>query len=134
MKTPILDKILSNETLDTAYQQVYKNKGMAGVDKMTVFELKNYLRKNSEKLKILIRSGQYKPQPILRFDKRKIDVGVRQISIPTVVDRLIQQAIYQVISPIFEIQFHENSFGYRPNRSCEMAAMKSLEILNTGYT
>ena len=133
MKT-MLDQILNNETLDTAYQQVYKNKGMAGIDKMAVFELKDYLRKNKEKLKNLIRTGKNKPQPILRFERRKDDGGVRQISIPTVVDRLVQQAIYQVISPIYEKQFHENSFGYRPNRSCEMAALKSLEILNTGYT
>jgi len=97
-----LDQILSDENLKVAYQRVYQNQGMAGVDKMTVSTLKGYLRKNQEKIKTQILLQQFKPQPVLRFERSKDDGGVRLLGIPTVVDRFVQQAIYQVISPIFE--------------------------------
>jgi len=133
MKGTLLDQILSDENLKTAYQRVYQNQGMAGVDKMTVTALKGYLKKNQSKLKKLIRDGQFKPQPVLRVEIPKDDGDVRLLGIPTVVDRLIQQAIYQVIRPVFERQFHDDSYGYRPNKSGEMAVRRSLDLLNAGY-
>ena len=133
MKGTVLDQILSDKNLNVAYQRVYQNQGMPGVDKMTVFALKGYLQRNGEKLKNLIRQQQFKPQPVLRIERSKGKGDVRLLGIPTAVDRLVQQAIYQVISPMFEKQFHDHSYGYRPNKSCEMAVMTSLEILNDGY-
>ena len=133
MRKSLLDQILSEKNLHSAYQRVYQNQGMAGVDKMKVSALKGYLVKNQEKIKNQIRQRQFKPQPVLRVEIPKDNGDVRLLGIPTVVDRFLQQAIYQVISPIFEKQFHSHSFGYRPNKSCEMAVMKSLEILNNGY-
>ena len=129
----MLDQILSDENLKTACQRVYQNQGVPGVDKMTVSALKGFLGKNQEKIKKLIQQQRFKPQPVLRVERPKGESDVRLLGIPTAVDRLIQQAIYQVISPIFEKQFHNHSYGYRPNRSCEMAVMKSLEILNDGH-
>jgi len=129
----ILDKILSNANLNTAYERVYQNRGIGGVDGMDVFELKSYLKENGEVLKEQIRKRKYKPQPVMRVEIPKDNGGVRLLGIPTVVDRFIQQAMHQVLSPIFEEQFSEYSYGFRANRNCEMAVRKSLELLNGGY-
>lgn len=129
----LLDKILSNANLNIAYQRVYQNRGIGGVDGMDVFELKSYLKENGEVIRKQIRKRKYKPQPVLRVEIPKDNGGVRQLGIPTTVDRVIQQAIHQVLSPIFEEQFSEFSYGFRPNRNCEMAVRKSLEMLNNGY-
>jgi len=130
----ILDKILSNKNLNLAYQRVYQNRGIGGIDKMDVFALKEHLRENGEEIKEQIRKRKFKPQPVLRVEIPKDNGGVRQLGVPTVVDRVVQQAIHQVLNPIFEQQFHENSYGFRPNRNCEQAIRKSLEMLNEGYT
>ena len=90
MKGTLLDQILSDENLDSAYRRVYQNQGAAGVDKMTVSALKGYLRKNQEKIKNQIQHQQFKPQPVLRFERSKDDGGVRLLGIPTVVDRFVQ--------------------------------------------
>ena len=129
----ILDKILSNVNLNLAYQRVYQNRGIGGVDEMDVFALKGYLRENGEEIKELIHKRKFKPQPVMRVEIPKDNGGVRLLGIPTVVDRVIQQAIHQVLSPIVEEQFHENSYGFRPNRNGEQAIVKSLELLNEGY-
>ena len=129
----VLDKILSNANLNKAYKRVYQNRGIGGVDGMDVFELKSYLKENGEALKEEIRKRKYKPQPVMRVEIPKDNGGVRQLGIPTTVDRVLQQAIHQVLSPIFEEQFSEYSYGFRPNRNCEMAVRKSLEMLNDGY-
>jgi len=100
---------------------------------MDVFALKSYLRDNGEEIKELIRKRKFKPQPVLRVEIPKDNGSVRLLGIPTVVDRVIQQAIHQVLSPMFEEQFHENSYGFRPNRNCEQAIIKSLELLKEGY-
>ena len=130
----ILDKILSNANLNLAYHRVYQNGGVGGIDGMDVYALKSYLRENGEEIKEQIRKRKYKPQPVLRVEIPKDNGGVRLLGIPTVVDRVLQQAIHQVLSPIFEQQFHDQSYGFRPNRNCEMAIKKSLEMLNEGYT
>lgn len=129
----ILDKILSKENLNEAYLQVYRNKGTNGVDGITVEELKDYLRENKDKIIDSIKTRKYKPQPVLRVEIPKENGKMRKLGIPTVVDRVIQQAISQVLSPIYEKQFSNSSYRFRPGRSCEMAIVRSLELLNDGY-
>ncbi|WP_226530914.1 group II intron reverse transcriptase/maturase [Metabacillus niabensis] len=129
----LLEQILSNQNMNEAYLRVYKNKGASGVDGITVDELKQYLRENKDELRQRIRTRKYQPQAALRVEIPKENGKMRKLGIPTVVDRVVQQAIHQVLSPIFEKQFSEFSYGFRPKRSCEMAIMKSLEILNDGH-
>ena len=129
----LLDEILSKENLNKAYLQVYRNKGASGVDGVTVDELKQYLKENKEEILTKIRQRKYKPQPVRRVKIPKENGKMRNLGIPTVVDRVIQQAIVQVLSPIYEKQFSESSYGFRPKRSCEMAIIRSLELMNDGY-
>lgn len=129
----LLDKILDNQNLFNAYKQVYANKGSAGIDGITVDEIGSYLYLHKEEIKELIRNRKYKPQPVKRVLIPKENGKMRKLGIPTVVDRVIQQAIVQVISPLFESVFSEYSYGFRPNRSCEMAIIKALEYFNDGY-
>ena len=119
--------------MNEAYLRVYKNKGASGVDGVTVDELKQYLKENKDELRKRIRTRKYQPQAALRVEIPKENGKMRKLGIPTVVDRVVQQAIHQVLSPIFEEQFSEFSYGFRPKRSCEMAIIKSLEFLNDGY-
>lgn len=130
----LLEKVLDNKNLFKAYKQVYKNKGASGVDGITVDELGHYLYKHKEEVKDQIRNRKYKPQPVRRVYISKENGDKRKLGIPTVVDRVIQQAIVQVLTPIYENQFSESSYGFRPNRSCEMAVIKLLEYFNDGYT
>ena len=129
----LLDKILSRENMLEAYNQVKSNKGSAGIDGITIEEMDNYLRQNWRLTKELIKQRKYKPQPVLRVEIPKPNGGIRQLGIPTVMDRMIQQAIVQVISPICEPHFSDTSYGFRPNRSCEKSIMKLLEYLNDCY-
>lgn len=119
--------------MNEAYLRVYRNKGASGVDGITVEELKQYLKENKDELRQGIRTRKYQPQAALRVEIPKENGKMRKLGIPTVVDRVVQQAIYQVLSPIFEKEFSEYSYGFRPKRSCEMAIIKSLEFLNAGY-
>ena len=130
----LLEKVLDNKNLFKAYEQVYKNKGASGVDGITVDELGFYLYKHKEEIKQQIRNRKYKPSPVRRVYIPKDNGDKRKLGIPTVVDRVIQQAIAQVLTPIYEKQFSETSYGFRPNRSCEMAIVKLLEYFNDGYT
>lgn len=129
----LLDRILSRENMLEAYNQVKANKGSAGVDGITINEIDNYLRHYWRETKQLIKERQYKPKPVLRVEIPKPNGDKRKLGIPTVMDRIIQQAIVQVISPICEPHFAETSYGFRPNRSCEQAILKLLEYLNDGY-
>jgi RNA-directed DNA polymerase len=129
----LLEQILSNQNMNEAYLRVYKNKGASGVDGITVDELKQYLKENKDELRQRIRTRKYQPQAALRVEIPKENGKMRKLGIPTVVDRVVQQAIHQVLSPIFEKQFSELSYGFRPKRSCEMALIKSLEFLNDGH-
>ncbi|MFE4895250.1 group II intron reverse transcriptase/maturase, partial [Peribacillus butanolivorans] len=126
----LLEQILSNKNMNEAYLRVYKNKGASGVDGVTVDELKQYLKENKDELRQRIRTRKYQPQAALRVEIPKENGKMRKLGIPTVVDRVVQQAIHQVLSPLFEKQFSEFSYGFRPKRSCEMAITKSLEFLN----
>lgn len=130
----LLEKVLDDKNLFKAYKQVYKNKGASGVDGVTVDELGYYMYQHKEEIKEQIRNRKYKPSPVRRVYIPKDNGDKRGLGIPTVVDRVIQQAIVQILSPIYEKQFSETSYGFRPNRSCEMAIIKLLEYFNDGYT
>ena len=130
----LLEKVLDDNNLFEAYKQVYKNKGASGVDGITVDELGYYMYLHKEEIKEQIRNRKYKPSPVRRVYIPKDNGDKRGLGIPTVIDRVIQQAIVQVLSPIYEQQFSETSYGFRPNRSCEMAIIKLLEYFNDGYT
>ena len=129
----LLEKVLDDKNLFEAYKQVYKNKGASGIDGVTVDELGHYMYQHKEEIKEQIRKRKYKPSPVRRVYIPKDNGDKRGLGIPTVVDRLIQQAIVQVLSPIYEKQFSETSYGFRPKRSCEMAIIKLLEYFNDGY-
>ena len=130
----LLEKVLNDNNLFEAYKKVYKNKGTSGVDGITIDELGYYMYLHKEEIKEQIRNRKYKPSPVKRVYIPKDNGDKRGLGIPTVVDRVIQQAIVQVLSPIYEKQFSETSYGFRPNRSCEMAIIKLLEYFNDGYT
>ena len=129
----LLDKVLSKNNIEEAYKRVYQNKGANGVDGVTVYELRNYLDEHFEEVKEKIKTRKYKPSPVRRVYIPKDNGDKRGLGIPTVIDRVIQQAIVQVLTPIYEEQFSETSYGFRPKRSCEMAIVKALEYFNDGY-
>lgn len=129
----LLEQVLGNNNLYQAIAKVVSNKGSGGVDGMNVEDGSKYFMKNIEIIKENIRKRKYKPLPVKRVEIPKPDGGVRLLGIPCVVDRIIQQAINQVLTPIYEHQFSETSYGFRPNRDCHNAITKSLEYLNDGY-
>lgn len=129
----LLNEFLSDDNLKIAKQRVKKNKGASGIDGMEVKELDEYLSKHLDEIKEQIRNKKYSPKPVKRVEIPKPDGGVRNLGVPTVVDRFVQQAIAQVLTPIYEPKFSESSYGFRPNRCCEMAILKALEFMNDGY-
>lgn len=129
----MLERILSEENIKTAYKRVYANKGAGGVDGVTVQELEEYMKENWNCIREQIRTRTYKPQPVKRVEIPKPNGGVRKLGIPTVIDRVIEQAITQILTPIFEPLFSDFSYGFRPNRKCEQAIVKLLEYFNDGY-
>jgi len=129
----LLDRLLSRRNLNEAYKQVKQKGGAAGVDGMTVDEAASYLKEHGDEIKERIRKEKYKPSPVRRVEIPKPDGGVRLLGVPTVVDRIIQQAIVQVLTPVFEPTFSDNSYGFRPKRSAHMAVMKAKEYYEDGY-
>ena len=129
----LLEKILSKDNLNKAYEQVYRNKGASGVDGITVEELSSYIKEHKEEILWQIRNRKYKPQPVRRVEIPKENGKMRKLGIPSVIDRVLQQAVVQVLTPIYEKQFSNSSYGFRPKRSCEMAVIKALECFNDGY-
>lgn len=130
----LLEKILHRDNLNKAYKKVKSNKGSGGVDGMCVEELLTYLREHGKDLNQQILEGKYKPNPVRRVEIPKEEKGkYRKLGIPTVVDRVYQQAITQVLTPIFEKQFSENSFGFRPKRSAHDALKQCQRNANEGY-
>ena len=129
----LLEKVLSGDNIYEAYKKVYSNKGASGVDGVTVDELEEYLKHHLNEIKEQIRNRKYKPNPVKRVYIPKDNGDKRALGIPTVIDRVIQQAIVQVLTPVYEEQFSETSYGFRPKRSCEMAVVKVLEYFNDGY-
>lgn len=129
----LLERILSRENMFTALAKVKANKGAGGVDGISTEEIDRYLRENWVEIRDKIRRRTYKPQPVRRVEIPKPNGGVRKLGIPTVVDRVIEQAIAQVLTPIGESQFSEYSYGFRPNRRAQQAIVKLLEYFNDGY-
>lgn len=128
----LLEKILSKDNMNTAFKRVKANKGASGIDDMQVDELLQYLKENGEQIKEDIRNGRYNPKAVRRVEIPKADGSKRKLGIPTVVDRVIGQAIAQQLSIIYEPIFSENSYGFRPNRSAQDAVIKAKEIMNKG--
>jgi len=129
----LLEQILERDNMNKAYKKVKSNKGSHGIDKMKVENLLKYLMENGEEIKEKIKEGKYKPNPVRRVEIPKEDGKKRPLGIPTVVDRVIQQAIAQILSPIFEKQFSDNSYGFRPKRSAHGAIKKCQENMEAGY-
>jgi len=129
----LLEKVLDRENLNLAYKRVKKNGGSHGVDGMKVDELLPYLKQHGENLKQSLLDGKYRPQPVLRVEIPKPDGGIRLLGIPTAVDRMIQQALSQVLSPIFEIEFSNYSYGFRPGRNAHQALKQAEQYINEGY-
>ncbi len=128
----MLEQILSPSNLNQAYKRVRSNKGSGGVDKMGVESLKDYLVMNKDQLIQSILDGSYRPNPVRRVEIPK-EKGKRSLGIPTVVDRVIQQAIAQVLTPVYEKQFSSSSYGFRPGRSAHQALNKCRSYITDGY-
>jgi RNA-directed DNA polymerase len=117
----LMDAVVARENMVKALYRVERNKGASGVDNMTVGELRPYLKTQWPRIKAELLAGRYKPQPVRRVEIPKAGGGMRELGIPTVVDRLIQQALHQVLSPLFDPAFSQHSYGFRPGRSAHMA-------------
>ena len=128
----LIEKILSEENLNEAVKRVKANKGACGIDKMSVSELDEYLRKHKEEIISSIMNMTYKPQPVRRVYIPKPNGKKRPLGIPTAVDRVVQQATAQVLSQIYDESFSDNSYGFRPKRSAHDAIDKVLNYLNEG--
>ena len=129
----LLEKVLDRDNLNKAYKRVKGNKGASGIDGMSVDEALPWLKEHREELLESIRKGKYKPSPVRRVEIPKDNGGVRKLGIPTVIDRIIQQAIAQVLTPIYEPKFSDGSYGYRPHRSAKEAIVKVKEYADEGY-
>ena len=130
----LLGRILNRDNLNGAYRRVKANKGAPGIDGMTVEAALPWLKEHKKKLLERIRKGKYTPSPIRRVEIPKPDGGVRKLGIPTVIDRIIQQAMAQQLIHIYEPLFSEDSFGYRPGKSAKGAVRKVKEYIEQGYT
>ncbi len=129
----LMEKILSEENLEMAIRKVKQNKGAPGVDKMTVQEVEQWFEQYREELISKIMDKQYRPMPVKRVYIPKPNGKQRPLGIPTVVDRVIQQAVAQVLNTIYEPIFSEHSYGFRPKRSAHMAMEEVINNLNEGY-
>ena len=129
----MIEQVLNRRNVMRAYKQVRANKGSAGVDGMSVYELYNYLTNNRERIETELRQGKYLPQAILGVSIPKSNGKTRLLGIPIAVDRVLQQAVAQVIVTKFEMEFEDYSYGFRPNRNTQQAVLKAQEYINSGY-
>jgi group II intron reverse transcriptase/maturase len=129
----LLEQILELENMANAVKRVKANKGAAGVDGMTVYELDSWFTDHGEELLQRLRDGKYRPQPVRRVEIPKDNGKTRPLGIPTVIDRTIQQAICQVMSPIYERQFSDRSYGFRPRRGAHDALKQCVQYITDGY-
>ena len=125
--------VLDRQNMQKAYSRVMRNKGAAGVDGMKVGELKADLQSHWSEYKAALLNGEYEPSPVRKVEIPKSGGGVRQLGIPTVLDRLIQQALHQVLSPVFDPGFSESSYGFRPGRSAGQAVRQARDYVEAGY-
>ncbi|WP_371367942.1 hypothetical protein SRRS_16860 [Sporomusa rhizae] len=130
----LLEQILSPANLNAAYFRVKSKKGAAGIDDMEVGEMLEWLKENKKRFIETLKNGTYKPQPVRRVEIPKPDGGKRKLGIPTILDRLVQQAIAQILEPIFEKTFSENSYGFRPGRNAHQAIKKAKSYYEAGYS
>ena len=133
MSDRMLEYILTPDNLNRAYRQVKANKGSGGIDRMDVEHLLPYLRSHKVEIVESLLDGKYRPNPVRRVEIPKEGGKMRQLGIPTVVDRVIQQAIAQVLGLVYEPKFSDSSFGFRPGRSAHQALHRAEEIINDGY-
>ena len=133
MSEDIITKILDRDNLNLAFKNVKANKGASGIDELSIEETEKFIKEHKNQIVWQLYNRKYQPQPVRRVEIPKANGGVRKLGIPTVLDRIIQQAMVQVLSPIFEPYFSEYSYGFRPNRCCQMAIIKALEYFNDGY-
>ena len=131
-ETELIGKILERRNMEEAYWKVVRNKGAAGIDNMTVEQLKPYINQQWAEIKEQLLTGRYSPKPVRKVEIPKPGGGKRMLGIPTVLDRLIQQAIHQVLSPIFETEFSDFSYGFRSGRSAHQAVLKAREYQKEG--
>lgn len=125
VKAKMVEKVLHRGNMLQAYTHVLANKGSAGVDGMRVKELAAHLKQNRDAMVTCIRNGRYLPQPILGVEIPKSNGTNRLLGIPTVTDRVLQQAVNQVLSPLFELEFKEHSYGFRPGRNAHQAVRQA---------
>ena len=130
----LMESVCERENMRKALHRVEQNGGAPGVDGMKTTQLRGYLRRHWEKIKANLLEGTYKPFPVLRREIKKPDGGVRPLGIPTVLDRLIQQAVAQVLQEFWEYTFSEFSYGFRPGRSQQMAIERARCYVEEGYT
>lgn len=130
----MLEEIVDIRNVQKAFRQVTANKGAGGIDGMQTDELRDYLNTNWQTLRTTILEGNYHPQPVKKVAIPKAGGGVRMLGIPTVIDRLLQQALSQWLSPKYESEFSSSSYGFRPNRNAPQAVLKAQSNLNEGYT
>ncbi len=129
----MLEYILTPDNLNRAYRQVKANKGSGGIDKMDVEHLLPYLRSHKVEIVESLLDGKFRPNPVRRVEIPKDGGKTRQLGIPTVVDRVIQQSIAQVLSLVYEPKFSDGSYGFRPGKSAHQALQRAQEIINDGY-
>jgi len=129
----MLEKILAKQNMNLAYKKVLSNKGSSGVDKMEVDSLYDYLKKHKADLLTKLEGGRYRPKPVRNVEIPKENGKKRQLGIPTVLDRMIQQSIHQVLSPLWEEKFSDHSYGFRPGRSAHQGLLKCVSYIEQGY-
>jgi group II intron reverse transcriptase/maturase len=128
-----MEEVLAKQNMLKALRRVEKNKGAPGIDNLIVESLKSYLRQNWLSIREQLLKGDYKPQPVLRVEIYKPNGGKRLLGIPTVIDRLIQQALSQILTEVFDPGFSPFSFGFRPNRKAHDAIRKAKQYIEEGY-
>jgi RNA-directed DNA polymerase len=131
--TMLMDEVVRRENVTAAYERVRANGGVAGVDGMTVDELMPHCREHWARIRKELLDGTYQPQPVLRVEIPKPDGGMRPLGIPTVVDRMIQQALLQVLNPLFDPSFSDSSFGFRRGRGTHDAVRRARDHIAAGY-
>jgi group II intron reverse transcriptase/maturase len=129
----LIEQVINRQNMMRALNQVKQNKGSAGIDRMSVSELYDYLTTNRQSIEQSLLNGTYLPQPILGVEIPKSNGKVRLLGVPTVADRMLQQAVGQVLANRFEMDFEDFSFGFRPNKNAQQAVLKALEFINSGY-
>ena len=130
----LTEQVFSKENMHAAYKTVWRNHGSAGVDGMSIDKLLFHLTRNWDEIKKKLQEGTYYPQAVLGVSIKKDSGGERLLGIPTVVDRLIQQAIHQRLSLMWDKDFSDSSFGFRPNRRADMAVLQAQSYINGGYS